>query len=209
MCDIPTGIATPYSANRPRIWFVSAVLALTNPWQARWDTQNRLLLDILDQHETHVLATYRLADHFGISHVIFVRLHIRSHELWCHQLHGMPQLLQLPGPVVVAHARRHPDQAWLQLGEEFHHLNALELFPEHRITMRNDSMDLDYPFCQIGANCCNLHLGYTLRNVVELTSPLWHLNAISERGRPFHYYTSWNDQYNSHCRRFTSSQNHH
>ncbi len=53
--------------------------------------------------------------------------------------------------------------------------------------VRIDPVDLDHAFSQISANCCNLHFGCPLRNVVELTSPLWHLNAVSERGRPFHY----------------------
>lgn len=74
----------------------------------------------------------------------------------------MPQLLQLPSPVVGAAAGFHPDHAWLQLYEKFHHLAAFELLPKHRIAMGIDSVDLDHAFCQIGPNCCNLHFEYPL-----------------------------------------------
>ncbi len=82
------------------------------------------------------------------------------------------QLLQLPTPMMGAAACLHPDQAWLQLGEKFHYLAALELLPQHRVAVRIDSMNLNQVFCQIGANCRNLHFGCPLRNVVSDISTL-------------------------------------
>ena len=45
---------------------------------------------------------------FGIRHVVLIRLDVRLHELRCHQLYGMSELLQLPRPVMRAATCLHP-----------------------------------------------------------------------------------------------------
>jgi len=44
--------------------------------------------------------------------------------------------------------------------------------------------------CQINANCRNLHFGCPFLCLVVINPPLlWHLDAVLESGRPFHYKT--------------------
>ena len=121
--------------------------------------QHGLLLGVLDRHEAHVRPAHRLTDGFGIGHVVLVRLDIGLDELRGHQLHGVPERLQLPRPVMRAAARFHADQARRQVGEERHYLGALQLLLQHRLASLIDPMHLDHVLCQIDPNRRNLHLG--------------------------------------------------
>jgi hypothetical protein len=107
--------------------------------------------------EAHVGSAHGFADRFGIGHVVLVGLHVWLHELRCHQFYGVPKAFQLPRPVMRAAAGFHADQARLQVGEVFRHLGALQL-PAHRhLAALIYAVYLKNIFCQIDANCRNLH----------------------------------------------------
>src|SRR5882724_6436073 len=91
----------PYSASSPRIWFTCAVRALTNPWRARCSANTACCSPFLIG-TTRIVGRLTASQIFGIHHIILVRLLVGLHELRGHQLHRMPERLQLPRPVVGA-----------------------------------------------------------------------------------------------------------
>jgi hypothetical protein len=88
---------------------------LARPMQGQY----RLLLYRFDRHEPHIGSLHRLADRFGIACIALVRLHVRLHELRCHQLHRVSEAQQLMCPVMRARARFHPDQTGGRLAKNF------------------------------------------------------------------------------------------
>ncbi len=80
--------------------------------------QRRLLLSRLHRYEPHARTRYRLADRLSVIRIGLAALHIRLHVGRRHQAHIMPELRQLPCPMMRRAARLHADAARRQLRKE-------------------------------------------------------------------------------------------
>ena len=69
--------------------------------------KNRLLMLVLDRHETHVRAGDRFADRGGIGRIILAAL--AGEAIWCDELGREAVLLEKPRPVVHAGTGFHAD----------------------------------------------------------------------------------------------------
>src|SRR2546425_3880213 len=139
-------------------------------------TQQSLLLNGLDRHKAHVLPTDRFANRFRVARIIFIRLHVRFHDLCGDELHSVAEFAELARPEMRAAAGLHPDQARPQLGEEIHHLRTLQGLAQHRLTLLADPVDLKDILCQIKPNRRNVHRGRSCRfEWLRNTSTLAHL----------------------------------
>ncbi len=76
----------------------------------------------VDGHKTHPGAADRLTDRRGIVTVVLVTLDIGLDVLGRHELDRMPELHQLPRPVVGPGASLHADEARRKIGKELQHL---------------------------------------------------------------------------------------
>src|SRR5208283_2802644 len=121
--------------------------------------QDCLLFDVLDRHEAHSGPAHRLADRLRIGDVVFIRLHIRLHKLWCNKPYRMSKALQRTSPMMRTGASLHTNYAGRQVPKEYCHLCAPQLLAEHRLTPFIDPMHLKYVLRQIYPDRCNLHGG--------------------------------------------------
>src|SRR5205823_12087425 len=78
----------------------------------------------------------------GSDLVVLAALGVRLDVLRREQHHLMPQLAQHSRPVVRGAARLDPDPRRRQFGEDFLHLAAPDLPPQHRLLSLVDSMKL-------------------------------------------------------------------
>src|SRR5665647_1406587 len=127
--------------------------SLSRPMQRR----HGLLFHVLGWHEAHVGTRDRFANRFGITCIVLVALHIRLHELWCHQFDSVTVLHQLARPVVRATAGFHANQAGFKVGKVRQHLAALQGTAHHWLVVRIHAVYLKDVLCQINANRSNLH----------------------------------------------------
>ena len=77
-----------------------------------------LLCLALDYHEPHRWSLDCFTDRLGVARVVLIRLHVRPHKAWTHQLHFVPVFRNLAGEMVRATAGFHPDQERFQLRNE-------------------------------------------------------------------------------------------
>jgi hypothetical protein len=79
-----------------------------------------------------------------------------------------------------------PVMARSQIREVARHVPTLHLLAQHRFAMFIDPMHLKNALCQIDSNRRNLHGDAPFRLSGRIALPLWHFDAVSERGRPSH-----------------------
>ena len=112
---------------------------------------------MLDWYKAHRRTGTRFANSVRISRVMLVGLDIWLNELRCHQLDCVPLDLQFARLVMSAAACFHAYKTRRQVGEEDRHLFSFYLFLEHRFAVCIDPVNLKHVFCQIDADCRNLH----------------------------------------------------
>src|SRR6516165_9679493 len=94
--------------------------------------QRRLLFTTLDRHEAHPRPAHRLADRFGVDHVVLAAFNVGLDVLRWDQHDLVPQIAQHPSPMVRGAARFQPDPRRRQLGEKLLNLTASQLPAQHR-----------------------------------------------------------------------------
>ncbi len=68
-----------------------------------------LLINVFERDKSRARPCDRFTDGFSIGRVMFVCLDVGLHELWRHQLDGVPERLELTCPIVGAGAGLHAD----------------------------------------------------------------------------------------------------
>lgn len=84
---------------------------------------------------------------------------------------------------MAAATRLHRNLAGLKPGKKGQHLGALELLFKHGFALRIGAVYLKDAFCQVHANCCNLHVGRSFVPSGEFDiATVWHVDAGGGRG---------------------------
>src|SRR5258705_42345 len=118
-------------------------------------------------------SLYRLADCFGVSGIGLVASYVRSYELRGDQANGVPELCELPAPVVRRPTRFHTDHARFKFREIPEYFCASQLLARNKVTLRIHSVKLQHIPGQIQSNSCYLHDERSF--AVGITAcPLWH-----------------------------------
>ncbi len=114
---------------------------------------------------------------------ITFRLDVGLHKLRCHQAHRVSEFRPLPRPIMSTPHASMPTRH----GGIF----AKKLKTSLRVScLRNTTLPARSTPCAwntLEPNCRNLHRDAPSRFSGWLAPPLWHLDATSRRGRPFHY----------------------
>src|SRR5215469_13735939 len=81
-----------------------------------------LLFECLLRHEPHIPLLYCGADRFGVIRIVLLAPDERLDVLRGHDLHRMPELLELPLPIESTGGSFDADEAWLQFAEDLQQL---------------------------------------------------------------------------------------
>jgi hypothetical protein len=106
--------------------------------------EHTLLLGRFDLDEAHRWARHGFADGLRVGGIVLLVLHVGLHVARRHQAYAVPELLDLPCPVVRRSAGLHPDQTRRQLLEEWQHLTPAQLAANDDHTFRINTMNLEH-----------------------------------------------------------------
>src|SRR5690554_1315789 len=135
----------------------------------------------LHRHEAHRRALRRLADCFGIGHVILLALHEWLHVGGWDQPHLMPDLPDLTPPEMGAATGFHRDNAGRKLSEECQDLVSSQLLAQHRPARSVGPVNLKHILRQIESDRDNLR--HDRSPLWIIADPPWHTEAVGGRSQ--------------------------
>ena len=122
-------------------------------------TKHRLLMFILQRHETHARTCHRFADRSSIRRVILAALAghaIRRHEVGRHEFDGTAVLLEHTSPVIRTGAGPHADEARWQRRDQPGQLIARNTWlDEHRFACLVHTVNGEYILGKIDSDSDN------------------------------------------------------
>lgn len=127
--------------------------------------QPRLLVDVLDRHETHVALARRRGNRLGIVGVILGDrvLAERAHELGRHQARNQAVFATTTRPVMRAAARFHRHHRTRRQLREIHGERiTLELPPSHHPARRIYLANREHALCQVHTEGYSAHGDFLL-----------------------------------------------
>jgi hypothetical protein len=99
------------------------------------DTLNVLLLNAFAWDKTHRGSLYCLADRFGVSRIIFVRLDKRFNKLRCNNMDGVAESLKNPPPVVGSTTGLYTNYTARELSDELNEFMPTQLLFDHYLAV--------------------------------------------------------------------------
>ncbi|MCY1226613.1 hypothetical protein D9M72_388550 [compost metagenome] len=128
--------------------------------------QHRLLLLALDGDKAHAGPPDRFANRLRVVGVVLAALAVSGDELASHQAHLVPQLAQLPRPVVGTRAGFDSHQARRELRKELPHPRPCQRPAHHDLPLGVHPVYLEHILRDIQSDACNL-VHDSLLSVIE------------------------------------------
>lgn len=139
-----------------------------------------LLIFRLRLDKSHLRALCRYDDHLGVSSIVFLPPHERSHLLRRDQPDLMAQLADLMAQEMSTPASFHRNDAGRQLAEERQHLIPSQLLAQHRPPGGVSPMRLKHILRKVDPDRGNLR--HDRSPLWILADPPWHTDAVGGGG---------------------------